>query len=361
MNGLMATGRAGSGRVPGPGFRGPGSAFRPSVRGRGGAPCEGIAVRTDAPALRRSVAPSLPRLRRGFSLAEMMIAIGILGIGMLMVAATFPVGIEQTRIATQETIIPLVVDDAANTMRLLLNSNQQRPFSLPSGMTGFAVPRTVLVDNVILPTTNGWSSPPGLTDRLSLSELKNKGDFTSLASNSFNDWLGAVRDYPAPPGVQPGPSQAAGLSGSPYTWFALSRYPADPSRLDVLFLVTRRSSASLAWARAERAAADTTGKTVRILGPASTADSTTAQALAALVGSGLSLACVDPNPLPLGQMRVLRVATVNTGTATLTLEEPATGVAPEGAGGSSVWIIPKDPATGVSPVIGWQVRSIPLN
>ena len=40
--------------------------------------------------------------RLAFSLAEVMIAIGILGIGMLMVAATFPVGLDQSRIVSEK-------------------------------------------------------------------------------------------------------------------------------------------------------------------------------------------------------------------------------------------------------------------
>lgn len=65
-------------------------------------------------------------LRPGFSLAEVMIAIGILGIGMLMVATTFPVGLDQTRIAMQETMAPLVSDEIYATLNLLLEDHSQR-------------------------------------------------------------------------------------------------------------------------------------------------------------------------------------------------------------------------------------------
>ncbi len=64
--------------------------------------------------------------RPGFSLAEMMIAIGILGIGMLMVAATFPVGIEQTRISTRDTMTPIVAAEALATLDLLLHDRSER-------------------------------------------------------------------------------------------------------------------------------------------------------------------------------------------------------------------------------------------
>jgi|GEM_PF-4977527 len=64
--------------------------------------------------------------RPGFSLAELMIAIGILGIGMLMVAATFPVGIEQTRRATEDTMVAIVADEAWSMLDLLLNDRMPR-------------------------------------------------------------------------------------------------------------------------------------------------------------------------------------------------------------------------------------------
>jgi len=274
---------------------------------------------------------------------------------MLMVAATFPVGIEQTRIATQETMIPLVVDDAANTLRLLLSGNQGRPTNI-AGLAAPVVARTVLIDNVIGSTALAGASP-ALTECISGVSLPSKGALAD--SPSFNDWLGPVRDYPTPSGAQPGVGQA-GTTGSPYTWFVLFRYPLSGNSigLDVLLLVARRTSMLPVWVIAERVLGDTTNKTVRIRDPGRNADVRTNQELAALVGPGLSLAYVDSGS---GQFRVLRVATVNASTATIATEDPATGLAAEGTNGSDVWIIPKDLTTGVSPVIGWQVRSIPLN
>jgi prepilin-type N-terminal cleavage/methylation domain-containing protein len=65
--------------------------------------------------------PKTFRNRRAFSLAEVMIAIGILGVGLLMVAATFPVGLDQSRIVAEQTIAPLVVEDAFQRLKLLLD------------------------------------------------------------------------------------------------------------------------------------------------------------------------------------------------------------------------------------------------
>ncbi len=61
---------------------------------------------------------SVPRaLRSSFSLAELMVAIGILGIGMLMVAASFPVAINQTRQAVELQSSQMVCNEATNTLK----------------------------------------------------------------------------------------------------------------------------------------------------------------------------------------------------------------------------------------------------
>ena len=48
-----------------------------------------------------------------------MIAILILGVGMIMVAATFPVGLEATRINTEQTLSPIIAKEAFAELRLL--------------------------------------------------------------------------------------------------------------------------------------------------------------------------------------------------------------------------------------------------
>lgn len=59
-----------------------------------------------------------PRLssRRGFSFAEVMFAVVILGIGFIMVAAVFPVAIQQTQATGEENIAALAVRDAADSI-----------------------------------------------------------------------------------------------------------------------------------------------------------------------------------------------------------------------------------------------------
>jgi len=55
--------------------------------------------------------------RRGFSLTEILMAVGILGIGMTMVASIFPVAVDQTRRANDTTMAALCARSAAAIMR----------------------------------------------------------------------------------------------------------------------------------------------------------------------------------------------------------------------------------------------------
>jgi prepilin-type N-terminal cleavage/methylation domain-containing protein len=58
---------------------------------------------------------------RAFSLAELMIAIGILGIGMLIIASAFPVALDQTRQALELSTSQRVFDEAVNTLKTKVN------------------------------------------------------------------------------------------------------------------------------------------------------------------------------------------------------------------------------------------------
>src|SRR6266496_5819408 len=49
-------------------------------------------------------ATNFARVRRGFSFAEVLFAVAVLGIGFIMVAAIFPFAIQQTQIAMEETV-----------------------------------------------------------------------------------------------------------------------------------------------------------------------------------------------------------------------------------------------------------------
>jgi prepilin-type N-terminal cleavage/methylation domain-containing protein len=53
-----------------------------------------------------------PQSAKGFSLTEVLIAIGLLAVGMLFIAGSFPVSIHLTTVATERTIAPTVADEA---------------------------------------------------------------------------------------------------------------------------------------------------------------------------------------------------------------------------------------------------------
>ena len=60
--------------------------------------------------------------RPGFSLTEVLIAIGVLAVGMLFIAGAFPVSIHFTTVATERTIAPIVADEAFAKCRIYLNN-----------------------------------------------------------------------------------------------------------------------------------------------------------------------------------------------------------------------------------------------
>lgn len=55
--------------------------------------------------------------RRGFSLVEVLLAVFILGIGLIMVAAIFPVGAKWTAESTQETLAAAIAQNAVETIK----------------------------------------------------------------------------------------------------------------------------------------------------------------------------------------------------------------------------------------------------
>ena len=58
---------------------------------------------------------------RGFSLTEVLIAVGILAVGMLFIAGVFPVSIHFTIAATERTIAPVVADEAFAKSKIYLD------------------------------------------------------------------------------------------------------------------------------------------------------------------------------------------------------------------------------------------------
>jgi len=73
--------------------------------------------------------------RRGFSFAEVMFAVVILGIGFIMVAAIFPVAIQQTQMTGEENIAAALARQAASSISQLpstLTNPIQSPVYYPN-------------------------------------------------------------------------------------------------------------------------------------------------------------------------------------------------------------------------------------
>src|SRR3978361_1570675 len=64
--------------------------------------------------LRASVPPCLSRT--AFSFAEVMFAVVILGIGFIMIAAIFPVAMQQSQATNDESIAAAISRESANTV-----------------------------------------------------------------------------------------------------------------------------------------------------------------------------------------------------------------------------------------------------
>jgi prepilin-type N-terminal cleavage/methylation domain-containing protein len=58
------------------------------------------------------------QLQKGFSLTEVLMAAGILAVGLMMIAGTFPVGIFLTAASVEQTIAPIVTDEAFAKIQL---------------------------------------------------------------------------------------------------------------------------------------------------------------------------------------------------------------------------------------------------
>ena len=71
----------------------------------------------------QSMHSTAPRAARGFSLVEMLLAVFILGIGVISIAALFPAGISLQRQATDDVVGPIVAKNALATLRSKLSQD----------------------------------------------------------------------------------------------------------------------------------------------------------------------------------------------------------------------------------------------
>ena len=82
--------------------------------------------------------------RRGFSFTEILFAVMILGIGFIMVAAIFPVAIQQTALTGDETVAAAIAREGTNAMTSINNSALLPPtVSNPPSITAVAGQRVI--------------------------------------------------------------------------------------------------------------------------------------------------------------------------------------------------------------------------
>lgn len=91
----------------------------------------------------------------GFSLAEIMVAIGILGIGLILVAASFPVGMDQHRRMTEKTMARTI----ANNAKMMLADNIEVEYFNATGSETYFDP--VPLHNFTMDGDGSWTSGTG--------------------------------------------------------------------------------------------------------------------------------------------------------------------------------------------------------
>jgi len=114
----------------------------------------------------------LQNVNRGFSLTEVLLAVGILSVGMIFIAGVFPVAIHFATIATERSIAAVVADEAFAKIRLygidlseledeLENFNDVLPAIVDIDPNEFAYPST---DTDISQRQYFWSALCRLTE-----------------------------------------------------------------------------------------------------------------------------------------------------------------------------------------------------
>ncbi len=147
--------------------------------------------------------------KAGFSLTEVLLAIGTLAIGMVFIAGTFPVAIHFTTVATERTIAAVAADEA------------------------FAKIRLYAVGDLINPL-----------DDIELSELE-ENELKPDEFTDFNDIFPAMVDVNSDEFTYP----STGTARKQYYWSALCRRAGDdPDRLvQVTVFISRKVSPNLKY------------------------------------------------------------------------------------------------------------------
>lgn len=308
-----------------------------------------------------------PFQRPAFSLAEIMIAIGILGVGMLMVAATFPVGLDQCRIVSEQTIAPLVAEDAFQRLRLLMSEPDSLkriglwplgPSDLPtksfreslSLISNSSPIRYTLPDDAgnLTPINELLRAPYNPNDGAGLSLYgAATGFYPSVPADisSALDKNQVVRSTCKLP-LRNSSTGAPALVEPPYTWSTVFRRLADGSVQFFVFVNRRGSTWPTDWPRTAKVNEGEHSWTPAdpvLPGPLLDADGKPLD-MAKFSDGAFLVSSPDGN--------ILRIKEVNRRENTITLDR-APGV-------SEFWFIEADPATGQSPCIGVYSRTFPL-
>lgn len=145
-----------------------------------------------------------PHGRAGFSLVELMLAMGILAIGMTMVATAFPTAILQTQRSAAETTGGLIAENAEAIIRARLNHEDLDQY-LPDDRFGELVPLSVTDIPVSAPASTRGAVVP-LKDRRYDPDDDESTEYGWLllgcrAALNANDYLFVVIPYRRFPGV----------------------------------------------------------------------------------------------------------------------------------------------------------------
>ena len=145
------------------------------------------------------------RGRSGFSLIEVLLSVGILGVGMSMVAAIFPVAAREAQDSSNAELGSIMCDNALGIVKAILSGGQR-----DYGTITTATPSTALIDGVntgittITDSTKTWTTDQYLGSYLEITDGTAKGQsgrIYSMLGTSVN----VIGQFPIAPPV-----------GSPY-------------------------------------------------------------------------------------------------------------------------------------------------
>lgn len=167
--------------------------------------------------------------RRAFSLIEVLIAIFILGVGVISIAALFPAGIAQQRQSTDDVLGPIVANNAISILRTKLQPDDFGTFEdFSPGATLFAPRRTTAGDwNWLRPSFifDPGADPVGEDGALDIFAYDVTVD--GITTDRANEFDGGYTDEFGTTGVST-PPQSYSLYGVPYNQ---ARHPAGPPRI----------------------------------------------------------------------------------------------------------------------------------